>query len=241
MEALKSGKGDSEVLSPLLCVLERLHFLKSISNSVNHQSLLLRMLTHLSYLHLPGHRLLMSEGETGRELFLMLVGKLAVIQLSPTRSLARNISEKAMQELVYFLIDERRKHDYTREEALTTLAFCNALRHERKPFREYFTEQGVPQFSILATFNETQVIGELALINEGRRSATVVSVEDCELGVLSKESFKVIFEECISATREAFECLAGYMPDEESSQLTMLSVVCEPKSYAPCTRLWAEN
>ena len=42
------------------------------------------------------------------------------------------------------------------------------------------------------TFRSGRSFGELALLNNTKRSATIVALEDCDFGILDKENFDLV-------------------------------------------------
>lgn len=45
---------------------------------------------------------------------------------------------------------------------------------------------------VIATCGENEVVGEMTLLNGGIRSATITALDDCEVRVLTYESFKYL-------------------------------------------------
>ena len=54
----------------------------------------------------------------------------------------------------------------------------------------------------VAELSKGQSFGELALLNNSKRAATVVAIEDCDFGVLSKENFEKVVGQML---RKKFE------------------------------------
>ncbi|NSW51036.1 MAG: cyclic nucleotide-binding domain-containing protein [Anaerolineae bacterium] len=60
---------------------------------------------------------------------------------------------------------------------------------------EAIHERSDGEKTVVNVFKPTDFFGELALLSEGMRTATVVAVEDCECLVLTRWEFRAVLEE----------------------------------------------
>jgi CRP/FNR family transcriptional regulator, cyclic AMP receptor protein len=67
----------------------------------------------------------------------------------------------------------------------------------------------------LATLGPGQIVGEMALLDHGPRSASVVASTPMELLVLDPRSFSVMIDDTPSVARRIMEALAGRLRDVE--------------------------
>ncbi len=66
---------------------------------------------------------------------------------------------------------------------------------------------------ILATCGKNEVVGEMTLLNGGTRCATITALDDCEVTVLTYESFKYL-----SDSNPGVQALRKIMNDRIKSQ-----------------------
>lgn len=168
-------------------------------------------------------------GEVGDRFFIIIKGKVRIIM--PTRSLRR--SDTTTQDLLNGLRrmstirDLAESQTFSENEAKFNQEIRKFTRKKTEIDLQFLANYGkIEEFKHINTLKEGDFFGELALINNKPRTATVEAAEVCYLAVVSKKDFKkILCTDAVKSLEERVTFLKNLPAFTEVSKLSLQKFV----------------